>query len=182
MAGGLAYIFDIRGYGCGTSGSWWRGKLPFGRNFWRVKYFLRGAMPELMSERLASYLRHQRCRGQAGMPLAEQNSRKDFRARSSESCPFHSGLDSFLLVRVRTQKNSSPPLLHFLRSRRDESQIFRHHASLQRRKDAAAFCRFKRTGDAGVLHADGSGAAVMHRAAESLPARGFLSWGAAVQN
>ena len=69
-------------------------KLPFGRNFWRVKYFLSGAMPELMSKRLASSCGTSGAEGRRVCPLLTKNSRKV--SRSSLSPVHFMVVNSFL--------------------------------------------------------------------------------------
>ena len=115
-------------------------KLPFGRNFWRVKYFFSGAMPELMSKRLASSCGTSGAEGRRVCPLLTKNSRK--LSRSSFS-PVHFIVGKFLSFLHfagdgRKIKNSSPPLLP-LRSRRDESRTFRGTTQIAAPWDAAAF-------------------------------------------
>ena len=61
------------------------------------KYFFSGAMPELMSSRLLSFLWHQRNAWQAGVALALKEG-KELLAQIVESCPFHRVSFSFSLM------------------------------------------------------------------------------------
>ena len=92
VAGGLAYIFDIRGtdalLAAGGAEAAVRQELLPG------EVFLEGGHAGIDEQEAGLILRHQRRRGQAGVPLTDKEFEEGF-AQFIESCPFHSGLIPF---------------------------------------------------------------------------------------
>ena len=92
MAGGLAYIFDIGGADALLAAGGTEAAVR--QEFLAGEVLFQRRHAGIDEQKACLILRHQRRRGQAGVPLADKEFEEGF-AQFIESCPFHSGLIPF---------------------------------------------------------------------------------------
>ena len=95
VAGGFADIFDIRGADALLAAG--GAEAAVRQEFLAGKILFERSHAGIDEQQAGLILRHQRRRGQTGVPLADEKLQKHF-AQFVESCPFHRGMISFLFI------------------------------------------------------------------------------------